>query len=209
MARRRGDRGARWVRPTWYGVEVWQDVPLDPGTTGSGHLRMRVKFVVAIFGDEGEADQRAAEAVIFGVQKVPHMAALLALRLRCSLLGALFGRSRFASGFSSALRTSRPRFWSASDWLVVAASTPAETTLTGKVATSTAVLAMVPTTQPPRRRGQRATKAKNASAWLDLAEPAPSGSPVQSTRIASAASASASTSIASSAEPPGAALRGR
>jgi hypothetical protein len=46
------------------------------------------------------------------------------------------------------LRSSRPRFSSASDWLVVAASTPADTTLTGSVTTSTAVLAMV--VQPAR-----------------------------------------------------------
>ena len=50
-----------------------------------------------------------------------------------------------------ALRSSRPRFSSASDWLVVAASTPAETTLTGRVTTSTAVSATVPTTQPDSR----------------------------------------------------------
>ena len=70
----------------------------------------------------------------------------------CRMRGAA-GRARRApapacSGFrtaarlpaaSSALRNSRPRFSSASDWLVVAASTPAAATLTGRVTTSTAV----------------------------------------------------------------------
>jgi hypothetical protein len=53
------------------------------------------------------------------------------------------------------------RFSSASDWLVVAASTPADATFTGRVTTSTAVLATVPTTQPDRRTGRRAVKASD------------------------------------------------
>ena len=41
---------------------------------------------------------------------------------------------------------------------MVAASTPAETTFTGKVTTSTAVEATVPTTQPPRSTGRKAAR---------------------------------------------------
>ena len=48
---------------------------------------------------------------------------------------SLYGLQRLRSSLarcSSALRKARPRFSSASDWLVVAASTPAAATLTGK-----------------------------------------------------------------------------
>src|SRR3954447_19060564 len=61
---------------------------------------------------------------------------------------------------SSSLRASRPRFSSASFWLVVTASTPAEATFTGRVTTSTAVLARVLTTQPPSRAGARMTRTR-------------------------------------------------
>ena len=47
-------------------------MPLDPGIDGCVAFERDVKFLAAILGNQGEAQQRAAEAIIFGVEEIAH-----------------------------------------------------------------------------------------------------------------------------------------
>src|SRR6476659_8242292 len=125
-------------------------MPLHPLEEGLVGLQRQVQLVTVV-RNEREAEQRAADSIKFGVEEVPQRCRTAVqssagigfpLRQRSCAKRICLPRS------SSCLRSSRPRFSSASFWLVVTASTPAEATFTGSVTTSTAVLATVPTTQP-------------------------------------------------------------
>ena len=131
--RRRGARAQRMVPDR-------EPQPESGGLRRGGDVLRRLSLRAGGHGRAAEAGVGSARAVgraVVGRQRPAGAAALSASR-------AWRPRS------SSARRSSRPRFSSASDWLVVAASTPAETTFTGMVATSTAVSATVATTQPDR-----------------------------------------------------------
>src|SRR6476469_7001921 len=139
-------------------VEVRCDIALDPFLEMPVPVERQVELL-AMFRHERQAEKRSAPAVIFGIEEVSQRCAIasqssvgsaLPLRQRSWAIRTCLPRS------SSSLRISRPRFSSASFWLVVTASTPAEAAFTGKVTTSTAVLATVSTTRPLKVRGRAA-----------------------------------------------------
>ena len=66
----------RALQPLRHHVEKGNDVTLDPGVDWRFALKRYVKFLAAILGNQGEADQRSAEAIIFGVQEVTNAASL-------------------------------------------------------------------------------------------------------------------------------------
>src|SRR6185369_8767998 len=151
-------------------VEVRDDIPLYPLIEYAIPVEGQVKLLAAI-RNQRQRQQRAAPAIIFSVEEVPQrwtagqssVGKALPLRQRSAISRARRPRS------SSCFRSSRPRFWSASAWLVVAASTRVETTFTGRVTTSTAVCATVPTTQPEsvnaKRMERRFTGSDSQKGW--------------------------------------------
>jgi hypothetical protein len=52
-------------------VEIWDDVPLDPVDNRVFGFQRQVKLV-AVIGDEREAEESPADAVVFCVEEIAH-----------------------------------------------------------------------------------------------------------------------------------------